>query len=271
MSLKSFVKGTIGGALSLGGALTGQALSYKYMKREAKRQRDWQERMANTAHQRQVRDLRKAGLNPVLSAMQGGAATPSGAVAGVPDFSQAVNTGLEGKRLSEDMRIMKQQRRKLKAETAASLSQKEKLDAAKILDQANTDLARYQQGVASAEQTKRLQEATAVALDNKSRQLEYDFLSSDFGQMAWKLERLGLKPGELLSGGLAGLLLGRSVGRGTAQAGKRGIEETSKQSRKDFLPNLKSDPGSLMPGKPKTKFQKGGDRLKKLNLRTRYR
>ena len=38
----------------------------------------WQEKMANTAHQREVTDLREAGLNPILSATGGsGAATPS--------------------------------------------------------------------------------------------------------------------------------------------------------------------------------------------------
>ncbi len=49
---------------------------------EAAKNRDWQAMMSNTAHQREVRDLMAAGLNPVLSAMNGnGAAVTSGATA----------------------------------------------------------------------------------------------------------------------------------------------------------------------------------------------
>lgn len=58
------------------------AKAMEFSASEAAKSRDWQKLMSDTAHQREIKDLQAAGLNPVLSAMGGnGAAVTSGAAA----------------------------------------------------------------------------------------------------------------------------------------------------------------------------------------------
>lgn len=130
---------------SAAGNLAGSFLNQSFAKRnaaeahdwsneDAQTNRNWEERMSNTAHQREVKDLRAAGLNPVLSGTGGsGASTPSGSMptvskADTPNFSNIVASALEARNMSAQNQLLKAQAQQSNSASSVNDSTKRKLD-----------------------------------------------------------------------------------------------------------------------------------------------
>lgn len=116
--LDTLAGGLAGGLPGLvGGIIQNDAASA--MSRE---QMSFQERMSSTAHQREVRDLKAAGLNPILSGLGGGGeSTPSGSMAPVSNVMAGVaSSASDAIRLKQDLN--ESQSRTRANDAAAALS-----------------------------------------------------------------------------------------------------------------------------------------------------
>lgn len=178
----------LAGGQAIVGAI-GQGKANKANRDEARRNRQFQERMSGTAFQRSKKDMLKAGLNPAMMYGSAGAASsPSGAAAMsqqsvTKELGTGVASALQVKRLEAELKLLEAQTKKTKGEAmGAEVDGLMTLDRwQRLNDQGGRDTLggevttpnpRTLQRLFEAEFDKTIDTATAVKINNILRRLQ---------------------------------------------------------------------------------------------------
>lgn len=152
-------------------AIAGGMMANKSQEKQSAKQMVFQERMSNTAHQREVRDLRAAGLNPILSANKG-ASSPGGAQANIRNIAEgATSSALAASRNKKELALLDAQ-----------------FNATSQAGQAS-----------SAQASKALAEEALLKQGLPGAKAEADLYSSEYGALMKFAEKMGINASSALS------------------------------------------------------------------------
>jgi len=171
---------------------TAEAISARnFASAEADKNRQFEEKMSNSAYQRAREDMRKAGFNPMLAYQQGGASTPAGNAPSGPSASGSNTSGAQGRAEAANMaasllgdtvkntvssamegRRNQEEVQRLKAQVESEKANKEKIKAetAYAANLANSEQIRsrlLESGMAAAREQQRYDELKYKARSNK--------------------------------------------------------------------------------------------------------
>lgn len=235
--MASIAGGTIGGLGSMVGAKYQADFAREQAEKAWDRESSFAREMSNTAHQREVADLKAAGLNPILSAMGGGgASSPSmnAPMAQAPDFA-AAGGGL-GNNVQNVLSTINQLRstdaqiRQIDAgvvnqnKVSDSTALKNRADAAATMSGVDEIPSRIKRNIAEALAAESAAEVHRVSAKRSRAALPGEVLEGKMaGSPAWRAW-------EELKGGLKGLAHALTFGaafKGAFSGGKAGKPEPS--------------------------------------------
>lgn len=216
--------GVAAAAIGAASSGAGGAAANRARAREAKLNRQFQERMSSTAYQRAMADMRKAGLNPILAYQKGGASTPGGSQALQENIgagvSAAITSGAGVSKIGSEKKLM-----------AANVG--------KVIE--DTATARTQQGlnrsVAARNDQDRMTSAANEELTNTRNTLEAIGIPGAMIDAEYSASQMGRKMRYIKPGFSA--FKDAAIGIGGAIFGSRSMIKRKPKPRPLFAPNMR--------------------------------